>query len=122
MTVGRAEDGCPCFTAKIEFDPGEVGKRFRWGVRCDGPSGTNTWGVPTEVGDMKSMDRYREFELRADVLQQQDYYLTYARRLGRAAVLRGGSGGSGAAVFGLGAECPGRRGGFRQTRQRLHRG
>ena len=44
MTPGTAEDGCPCFTARVEFDEGEVGKRFRWGVRLDGPPGANLWG------------------------------------------------------------------------------
>ena len=41
MTPGRAEDGCPCFVATVNLDAGEVGKRFRWGVRLDGPSGPN---------------------------------------------------------------------------------
>jgi 1,4-alpha-glucan branching enzyme len=82
MTPGTAEDGCPCFTATAAFDRGEVGKRFRWGVRLDGPAGANLWGIPTEVNDMNSAERYREFDLRADGPQEQDFYLTYARRLG----------------------------------------
>jgi 1,4-alpha-glucan branching enzyme len=81
MAPGTAEDGCPCFTADIAFDTGEVGKRYRWGVRLDGPQGANLWGIPTEVGDMNSLERYREFTL-ADPPEGQDFYLTFGRRLG----------------------------------------
>jgi 1,4-alpha-glucan branching enzyme len=83
MTPGQAEDGCPCFTATIALDAGEVGKRFRWGVRLDGPSGVNLWGIPTEINDMNSAEQTREFELQADGSSGiQDYYFTYARRMG----------------------------------------
>jgi 1,4-alpha-glucan branching enzyme len=91
MTPGTAEDGCPCFTAEVAFDPGEVGKRFRWGVRLDGPPGANLWGIPTEVNDMNSTERYREFDLAADGPRQQDFYLTYARRLGARKYFAAGS-------------------------------
>src|SRR5438093_11407919 len=63
MTPGRAEDGCPGFTAKVELDASQIGKRFRWGVRLDGPSEPNVWGIPTEVKDANSAERYREFDL-----------------------------------------------------------
>src|SRR5512143_3365546 len=66
MTPGIAEDGCPCFTASVDLDAGEVGKVFRWGVRLDGPSGPNIWGIPTEIQDMNSMERFREFKLSTD--------------------------------------------------------
>jgi 1,4-alpha-glucan branching enzyme len=82
MTPATAEDGCPSFTASVDFDAGEVGKRFRWGVVLDGPPGANSWGIPTEVNDMNSTERYREFELTAASDQRQDFYFTYARRLG----------------------------------------
>ena len=83
MTAGRAEDGCPCFMATVDLDAAEVGTRFRWGVRLDGPSGSNIWGIPTEIQDMNSMERYREFTLSADAASRdQDCYFTYARRLG----------------------------------------
>ncbi|MGO9600038.1 MAG: alpha-amylase family glycosyl hydrolase [Isosphaeraceae bacterium] len=92
MTAGLAEDGCPCFTATVNFDPGEAGKRFRWGVRLDGPSGPNIWGIPTEIQDMNSMERYREFTLSADeAARDQDFYFTYARRLGAREIYSGGS-------------------------------
>jgi len=81
MTPGRAEDGCPCFTADVAFDDSEVGKKFRWGVRLDGPSGPNLWGIPTEINDRMSSERYREFELQPTG-GTQEFYFTYARRLG----------------------------------------
>ena len=83
MAPGTAEDGCPCFTATVLLDEAELGTRFRWGVRLDGPSGANHFGVPTEVNDMRSAERFREFELTAaPESRQQDFYFTYARRLG----------------------------------------
>jgi 1,4-alpha-glucan branching enzyme len=83
MTPGRAEDGCPCFTATVELDDSGLGTAFRWGVTVDGPQGMNVWGIPTEVNDMNSAERYREFTLKADASSRsQDFYLTYTRRLG----------------------------------------
>jgi len=81
MAAGVAEDGCPCFTATVDLDESGVGKQFRWGVKLDGPSGTGIWGIPTEVNDPNSSDRYREFQL-ASGSPPQDFYFTYARRLG----------------------------------------
>ena len=82
MTESLAEDGCPSFTATVQFDVGEVGKQFRWGVVLDGPSGTNQWGIPTEVQDKNSTERVRRFELKAMPGQTQSFYFTFARRLG----------------------------------------
>ena len=83
MSPGAANDGCPCFTATVYIDETELGTRFRWGVRLDGPGAANVWGIPTEVNDMRSAERFREFELTAaPESRQQDFYLTYARRLG----------------------------------------
>jgi 1,4-alpha-glucan branching enzyme len=83
MTGGVAEDGCLCFTATIDFDAGEAGKQLRWGVTLDGPQGANLWGIPTEINDMNSSERYRKFVLMADGRPQtQDFYFTYARRMG----------------------------------------
>src|SRR5262249_1287834 len=81
MTPGRAEDGCPCFTASVDFDDSEVGKQFRWGMRLDGPAGPNVWGIPTEINDRMSSERYHEFELQP-AGGTQEFYFTYARRLG----------------------------------------
>jgi 1,4-alpha-glucan branching enzyme len=83
MTAVTAEDGCPGFIATVDFDAGEIGKSFRWGVKLDGPAGANIWGIPTEVHDMNSSDRFREFVLAADAKsRRQDFYFTYARRMG----------------------------------------
>lgn len=90
MSAGIAEDGCPCFTATVQLDEAELGTRFRWGVRLDGPGAANVWGIPTEVNDMRSAERFREFELTAAPgSRQQDFYFTYARRLGARKVFSG---------------------------------
>ena len=83
MTPGTAEDGCPCFTATVELDDGEVEQAV--------PAGASGWTdrrAPTcgasrrKSLDMNSTDRYREFVLAAGGPQQEDFYFTYARRLG----------------------------------------
>src|SRR5213593_2544970 len=53
-----AEDGCPAFTATVQFDSAEVGKRFRWGVLLDSPAGANVWGITTEVPDANGQQRH----------------------------------------------------------------
>ncbi len=83
MAAGTAGDGCPCFTAAVALDASQVGKQFQWGVRLDGPAGANLWGIPTEVNDRNSSERYREFTLSADGSSaRQEFFLTYGRRLG----------------------------------------
>ena len=82
MTEVLAEDGCPSFTATVQLDAGEAGKQFRWGVVLDAPGGVNQWGIPTEVQDKNSSERVRSFELKADAGQTQNFYFTFARRLG----------------------------------------
>jgi 1,4-alpha-glucan branching enzyme len=122
MTPGQAEDGCPCFTAQIELDESEIGKRFRWGVRLDGPSGPNVWGIPTEINDMNSAERYREFELKPyGGTQTQDFYLTYGRRLGARKFFSGGTCSAGLAIFCVGTECQVCGSRVPQIEQRLHR-
>ena len=83
MTPARLEDGCPGFVATVALDDSALGQTFRWGVTLDGPSGSNLWGIPTEIQDAGSSERFREFVLGADEdSKAQDYYFTYARRLG----------------------------------------
>src|SRR5690242_13904086 len=83
MTEITGEDGCPTYVAKVDFDPGEVGKRFRWGVVLDGPQGKNQWGIATEVGDADSPERTRSFVLKAGGAGQTErYLLTYGRWMG----------------------------------------
>jgi 1,4-alpha-glucan branching enzyme len=78
------EDGCPTFTASVLLDTADQDKTFKWGVKLDGPQGANFWGIPTEVKDVNSSDRYREFRLdtNAPSPQAERYYFTYVRRLG----------------------------------------
>ena len=65
------------------LDLADQGKTFKWGVVLDGPQGSNFWGIPTEVQDMNSVERYRQFRLTGGGTPQVErYYFTYGRRLG----------------------------------------
>ena len=91
MTEIIAEDGCPAFTATVHFDASEVGKPFEWSVRLDTPVVSDVRGVATEVKDANKTDRVRRFQLQpAGSSQIEEYYLTYARRLGARKVFSGG--------------------------------
>ena len=57
------EDGCPIFKASISLDLADQDRTFKWGVVLDGPQGSNFWGIPTEVQDVNSVERYRQFRL-----------------------------------------------------------
>src|SRR5829696_785188 len=74
-----AADGCPAFEAAIDLDVSDADQVFKWGVVLDGPRGANLWGVPTEVQDAGSTDRYRQFRPRLETEQPQieEYFLTY---------------------------------------------
>ncbi len=77
------DDGCPAFTATVQFDDAEVGKLFRWGVLLDSPAGANVWGITTETLDANQQQRHRTFELKpGGVNQEERFYFTYSRRLG----------------------------------------
>lgn len=78
------EDGCPIFKATISFDLADQDKTFKWGVILDGPQGSNFWGIPTEVQDVNSVERYRQFRLDGSTTKPQVecYYFTYGRFLG----------------------------------------
>jgi 1,4-alpha-glucan branching enzyme len=83
MQGGVGEDGCPIFTVSLSLNFADQNKTFKWGVVLDGPQGTNFWGIPTEVPDVNSTDRYRQFRLHGvDGAQLERYYFTYGRRLG----------------------------------------
>ena len=58
-TVGP--DGCPAYAAVLSLDSAQTGQPFRWGVILDGPAGPNVWGIPIEINDANSTDRYRTF-------------------------------------------------------------
>ncbi len=85
MEQAIASDGCPCFRATIELDDTQIGQAFQWGVTLDSPGGNNLWGIPTEINDGESQERYRTFTLETPNLNQPQevtYYLTHCRRLG----------------------------------------
>jgi 1,4-alpha-glucan branching enzyme len=83
MQEESGEDGCPIFRASIVLDLADADKTFQWGVVLDGPQGSHFWGIPTEVPDQASVERYRQFRLHgAGTPQTERYYFTYARRLG----------------------------------------
>jgi 1,4-alpha-glucan branching enzyme len=80
-TVG--DDGCPMFNASVPLDLADAQRTFKWGVVLDGPQGSNFWGIPTELKDVNSVERYRTFRLvTGGGPQVERYYLTYLRRLG----------------------------------------
>ena len=78
------KDGCPIFTASVSLDLADQDKTFKWGVVLDGPQGSDFWGIPTEVQDVNSVERYRQFRLKGGgvACQVERYYFTYIRRLG----------------------------------------
>src|SRR5438552_371955 len=78
------EDGCAAFEVTASLDLADQEKTFQWGVLLDGPQGSNLWGIPTEVQDVNSVDRLRQFQLRgpSPTPWVERYYFTYLRRLG----------------------------------------
>jgi 1,4-alpha-glucan branching enzyme len=63
MTPFTADDGCPAFRATVSLDDSQIGQAFRWGVSVDTRSLAPVWGIPTEVNDRASSERYRVFTL-----------------------------------------------------------
>lgn len=83
MSETTGDDGCPAFTASVEFDDADAGKEALWGVRVDGPQGANVWAINREVADGNSRDRYRRFSLpAAGARSEERYYLVDSRRVG----------------------------------------
>jgi 1,4-alpha-glucan branching enzyme len=84
MVAVTAEDGCPGLEALVQFEAAEAGKSFQWSVRLSTASVADVSGIPTEVNDANSAERVRSFELRLPTSDRQveEYYFTYARRLG----------------------------------------
>ncbi|WP_121356324.1 alpha-amylase family glycosyl hydrolase [Flavisolibacter nicotianae] len=83
MTEITGEDGCPVFTASVSLDLADSHHTFRWGVLLDGPQGSNFWGIPTELQDVNSTERFRQFRLQSgNEGQEETYYFTWLRRLG----------------------------------------
>lgn len=81
MTAFTAEDGCPAFRVTVNLDDSETGQVFRWGVNVDTQEQPDVWGIPTEVSESASTERYRSFTLQ-NAGQTERYYFTHCRRLG----------------------------------------
>ena len=96
MADVTAEDGCPGFTATGQFDEREVGTTFQWSVRLDTPSVADVSGITTEVHAADKTDRVRAFQLGPQGTNEQveEFYFTYARRLGARKVFAGGRSGT----------------------------
>ena len=87
-----AEDGCPAYEASVDFPDDQAGWLFRWGVIIDAPTGTNRWGIPTEVKVRDSTERVRVFWLDGGPgVQEQDFYLSLSRWLGAQPFSRAGT-------------------------------
>ena len=81
MKPFRSEDGCPSFRAKAEFDAGQTGQTYYWGVMLDTPARPNIWGIMTESGDFTSGDPRQSFTL-APEGGVECYWLTHCHLLG----------------------------------------
>jgi 1,4-alpha-glucan branching enzyme len=84
MSQEVGEDGCPIFRTSVSLDLADQDRTFKWGVVLDGPQGSGFWGIPTEVQDKNSAERYRQFQLNSEenAYQIERYYFTCLRRLG----------------------------------------
>ncbi len=74
-------EGCPTYTATIEFPDTQVGAEYSWGVIADSGFGRDLWAIPTEVPDPDSAVRQRTFALAPDPIEQH-YWLSTSRQLG----------------------------------------
>ncbi len=84
MAEDIGEDGCPIFSGTVSLDLADKDKTFKWGVILDGPQGSDFWGIPTEIKDVNSVERHRDFRLNGEAgeSQMERYYFTYCRHLG----------------------------------------
>jgi 1,4-alpha-glucan branching enzyme len=58
-------------------------RRLSGAWSSNGPQGSNSWGIPTAVQDINSVERYRQFRPNGGrVPQVERYYFTCGRRLG----------------------------------------
>ena len=71
--------GCPIFKASVTLDLSDQDKIFKWGVVLDGPQGANFWGIPTEVQDINSTERYRQFRLSGEAQAEAERQREKAR-------------------------------------------
>ena len=80
MEAIQTEDGCFSYKVTVNFDSSTLGREMRWGVRLDAPGQKDIWGIPTEIKDDRSQDRYQSFIVTANKAEQ--YFLTHCHRLG----------------------------------------
>lgn len=87
-----AEDGCPAFELTVNFADALAGQEIRWGVRLDGPSGVNQWGIVTEDPDLGVIRPERHTILpEAGGQATARYHLTLSRFLGAQKFYQGGA-------------------------------
>jgi len=85
------EDQCPIFKASISLDLADQGRIFKWGVALDWPQGSDFWGIPTEVQDVNSVERYRQFRFnRGEGAPQKEVFKSDAALYGGQNVGNGG--------------------------------
>ncbi|MGI9022205.1 MAG: alpha-amylase family glycosyl hydrolase [Acidimicrobiales bacterium] len=83
MVEVTADDGCPAFSATVEFDDDRAGQEMAWGVRVDGPGGANVWAINLEVADAGSRERHRRFTLpSAGASHEERFHFVDSRHLG----------------------------------------
>lgn len=100
MREERGTDGCPSFTAAVEFDAQQVGWLFRWGVEVDTQAGSTAWAIMSEENLVESSARVRLFRLGAPggPAQHEIYCLNHSRRLGAQKFYRPDQNGDGPAI------------------------
>jgi 1,4-alpha-glucan branching enzyme len=81
MQPYTGSEGCPTYTATIEFPDTRVGAEYSWGVVADSGFGRDLWAIPTEVPDPNFAALQRTFTLAPDP-GEQHYWLSTSRRLG----------------------------------------
>ena len=59
MQESTGVDGCPVFRGSVALES-DRSETFRWGVVLDGPQGANFWGIPAEIQDVNSVERYNK--------------------------------------------------------------
>ncbi len=83
MVEVTADDGCPAFTATVEFDDTRAGQQEAWGVRLDGRQRANLWAITSEVPEAASAARHHRFALpAAGGHHEERYHLVASRHLG----------------------------------------
>jgi 1,4-alpha-glucan branching enzyme len=90
MQAATDESGNTVYRASVALAADQTGAVFRWGVRLDGPAGTDLWAIAAEVEDETSKKRERTFVLEP-VMGEQSYHLTWVGRLGANRVKRPGA-------------------------------